>query len=145
MNGRQPNARTCAISNCPPVPTLWLASALAGFSLWVVLAELPRSGVCRLATSSDAAPIAATARARAAWAAAFGDVRGDLWAEAAFTYATLLSPGNKALTRLRSRTKPARSLPQRRSALHTHTIAPPAWHQGKRSRMDRMGNYTVSV
>jgi len=72
---------------------LLLASALAGFSLWVVLAELPRSGVRRLPTSSDAAAIAATARARAAWAAAFGDVRGDLWAEAAFTYATLLSPG----------------------------------------------------
>jgi hypothetical protein len=72
---------------------LLLASALAGFSLWVVLAELPRSGVRRLPTNSDAAAIAATARARAAWAAAFGAVRGDLWAESAFTYATLLSPG----------------------------------------------------
>jgi hypothetical protein len=72
---------------------LLLASALAGFSLWVALAELPRSEVRRLPTSSEAAAIAATARTRAAWAAAFGDVRGDLWAEAAFTYATLLSPG----------------------------------------------------
>jgi hypothetical protein len=71
---------------------LLLASGLAGFSLWVVLAELPRSGVRRLPTNSDAATIAATARTRAAWAAAFGAVRGDLWAESAFTYGTLLSP-----------------------------------------------------
>ena len=71
---------------------LLLALALAGFSVWVLIAELPRSGVRRLPTSSDAAAIAATARARAAWAAAFGGVRGDLRAESAFTYATLLSP-----------------------------------------------------
>ena len=72
---------------------LLLASALAGFSLWIVLAELARSGIRQLPTNSDAAAIAAAARARAARAAAFGDIRGDLWAEAAFTYATLLSPG----------------------------------------------------
>jgi hypothetical protein len=69
-----------------------LALVLAGFSLWIVLAEVPRSGVRRLPVSSDAAAIATTARTRAAWAAAFGGVRGDLWAESAFTYATLLSP-----------------------------------------------------
>jgi hypothetical protein len=72
---------------------LLLALALAGFSVWVLIAELPRSGVRRLPINSDAAAIAATARARAAWAATFGGVRGDLWAESAFTYATLLSPG----------------------------------------------------
>ena len=71
---------------------LLLALALAGFSVWVLIAELPRSGVRRLPTSSDAAAIAATARARAAWAAAFVGERGDLRAESAFTYATLLSP-----------------------------------------------------
>jgi hypothetical protein len=75
------------------VPMLLLASALAGFSLWVTLAELARSGIRQLPTNSDALAIAAAARARAARAAAFGDVRGDLWAEAAFAYATLLSPG----------------------------------------------------
>ena len=72
---------------------LLLALALAGFSMWVLIAELPRSGVQRLPINSDAAAIAATVRARAAWAATFGGVRGDLWAESAFTYATLLSPG----------------------------------------------------
>jgi hypothetical protein len=71
-----------------------LALALAGFSLWIALAELSRSGVRQLPTSSDAAAIAITARTRAAWAAAFGGVRGDLWAESAFTYATLLSPSS---------------------------------------------------
>jgi hypothetical protein len=75
------------------VSMLLLASALAAFSIWVVLAEFLRSGIRRLPTSSDAAAIAATAQAHAAWAAAFGGVRGDLWAESAFTYATLLSPG----------------------------------------------------
>jgi hypothetical protein len=72
---------------------LLLASALGGLSIWMLLSELPRSGIQRLLINSDAAAIAATARARAAWAAAFGGVRGDLWAESAFTYATLLSPG----------------------------------------------------
>jgi hypothetical protein len=59
----------------------------------MLLSELPRSGIQRLLINSDTAAIAATARARAAWAAAFAGVRGDLWAESAFTYATLLSPG----------------------------------------------------
>ena len=59
----------------------------------MLLSELPRSGIQRLPINSDAAAIAATARARAAWAAAFGGVRGDLRPESAFTYATLLSPG----------------------------------------------------
>jgi hypothetical protein len=58
----------------------------------MLLSGPPRSGIQRLLINSDAAAIAATARARAAWAAAFGGVRGDLWAESAFTYATLLSP-----------------------------------------------------
>src|SRR5258708_32547443 len=71
---------------------LLLVSGLAAFSLWIVLAELPGPGVRRLPTDFSAAAVAATARGRAAWAAAFGAVRGDLWAEAAFTYATLLSP-----------------------------------------------------
>jgi hypothetical protein len=71
---------------------LLLASVLAAFSLWIVLAELPRSGVRVFPTDFSAAAMVATARGRAAWAAAFGTVRGDLWAEAAFTYATLLSP-----------------------------------------------------
>jgi hypothetical protein len=75
------------------VPMLLLAATLAAFSMWMLLSELPRSGVQRLPTNFDTAAMAASARARASWAAAFGGVRGDLWAESAFTYATLLSPG----------------------------------------------------
>src|SRR5260370_35204942 len=74
------------------VPMLLLASVLAAFSLWIVLAELPRSGVRLFPTDFSAAAMAATARGRAAWAAALGTVRGDLWPEPAFTHATLLSP-----------------------------------------------------
>jgi hypothetical protein len=69
---------------------LLLATALAGYSCWIALPELLRAEIRQLPTSSGTAAIAATARARSAWVAALGAVRGDLWAESAFTYATLI-------------------------------------------------------
>jgi hypothetical protein len=55
-----------------------------------MLAELSRSGVDRLPTSLSAAAAAAGKRDRAAWAAKIGAIRGELWAQLAFTYADLL-------------------------------------------------------
>ena len=100
---------------------LLLASTLGGFSIWMLLSELPRSGIQRLPINSDAAAIAATARARAAWAAAFGGVRGDLWAESA----TPMRPCSRQaqhpmLAHLRSRTMPARSSKERSRAPPTN-------------------------
>jgi hypothetical protein len=72
-----------------------LAFLLAGFSSWILLAELLRSDVHQLPTDRESASIAAKARARAGWAAGFGSIRGDLWAESAFTYAALLWPSSE--------------------------------------------------
>ncbi len=72
---------------------LGFASVLAGLSLWILLPEAARSSVRRLPTNSESAVLAATERARASWAASFAGIRGDLWTEAAFTYAASLWPG----------------------------------------------------
>jgi hypothetical protein len=72
-----------------------LASALAGFSIWILLPETSRSGVHRLPTNAEAATAAAAARERAGRAAQLGAIRGDLWAEFAFTYAAPIWPGTE--------------------------------------------------
>ena len=69
-----------------------LATVLAGFSLWSLATELTRSGARRLPTNSEDALTVASTRRVAGWAARAGLVRGDVWAEYAFTYATLLWP-----------------------------------------------------
>lgn len=69
---------------------LSFAILLALQCMWLLLAELSQSGVDTLPTSAQAAAAAAKERETAAWAAAIGGVRGDLWAEYAFTYADLL-------------------------------------------------------
>jgi hypothetical protein len=55
-----------------------------------MLAELSRAGVYQLPTDASAAAFAAGKRNRAAWAADFGVIRGDLWDQLAFTYADLM-------------------------------------------------------
>jgi hypothetical protein len=47
----------------------------------------------RLPTDAQAAAAAVEQRSDAAWAAWIGSIRGDLWAESAFTYANLLWTG----------------------------------------------------
>lgn len=58
-------------------------------SMWLLCAELSRPGITMLPTSREAAKKAAPYRNDALWAARFGTLRGDLWAELAFTYAEL--------------------------------------------------------
>jgi hypothetical protein len=62
---------------------------LAAASLWLLLAELPRSSVTALPMSSELAGKAAAQRDDALWAARASRVRGDLWAESTFTFAEL--------------------------------------------------------
>jgi hypothetical protein len=69
---------------------LSFAAALAAFSLWILLPAPLRPDVQRLPTDPEAAAAAATTRVRAIAAARIGGVRGDLWAQSAFTYATSL-------------------------------------------------------
>jgi hypothetical protein len=62
---------------------------LGAASLWLLLAELPRSSVTALPTSREAAAAAASRRDDALWSARVGQLRGELWAESSFTFADL--------------------------------------------------------
>ena len=62
---------------------------LGAASLWILLAEFSSPGIRGLPTSPGEAAVAAQHRGEALWAARAAVVRGDLWAEAAFTYANL--------------------------------------------------------
>jgi len=72
------------------VAALLLAMVLGIYCLWMVLAELYQPGVDRLPTDPQSAAIAAGHRNDANSAAWIGFVRGDLWAQSAYTYADLL-------------------------------------------------------
>jgi hypothetical protein len=69
---------------------LSFALLLAIQSAWLVSANFFRSGITRLPTEAAAASAARAKRPDATLAAEIGAIRGDLWAEAAFTYADLL-------------------------------------------------------
>jgi hypothetical protein len=89
------------------IVTLLFVALLGLQSIWITLAELSRGGVDRLPTNFSAATTAAGWRARAARAAEIGAIRGELWAQSAFTYADLLFDENDAdvaqkLTRARA-------------------------------------------
>ena len=70
--------------------TLVLAALLGAQCIWLLLAQLSRPGIDRLPTEAQAAVQGASQRDDATWAAWIGTIRGDLWAESAFTYADLL-------------------------------------------------------
>jgi hypothetical protein len=66
------------------------AVLLAIQSLWLIFPELARPGIDQLPTSATAAAAAAKHHGAAVWAASVAGIRGDLWAAAAFTEASLL-------------------------------------------------------
>ena len=70
--------------------TLLFAVLLCIQCVWLLLAELSRPGIHRLPTDTSAAAAAAHQRDAAIWAASIGGIRGDLWAESAFTYTDLI-------------------------------------------------------
>ena len=63
-------------------------------SLWIVLPELSSSNITTLPVSLEGAAAAASHRGEALWAARTAVVRGDLWAESAFTFANLAWAGS---------------------------------------------------
>jgi hypothetical protein len=65
--------------------------------VWLLLAELSRTGIDSLPRNPTAATAAATQRDPALWAARIGGIRGDLWAQSAFTYADLLFDQSNAV------------------------------------------------
>ena len=70
--------------------TLFIAVLLLIQCVWLLLAEFSRPGIDRLPTDVSAADIAAQKRDAAIWAASIGVIRGDLWADSAFTYTNLI-------------------------------------------------------
>jgi hypothetical protein len=81
--------------NEPSHLALRLATSLFAMLLgvqcvWLLLAELSRPVVHRLPTDAASAAAARNKRIDANRAAMIGAVRGDLWAESAFTYADLM-------------------------------------------------------
>ncbi len=74
-----------------PLPYLLLIYGflLAAASFWLLVAELSRTGVTMLPTTPELAAAAAQRQSQALWVARFGGVRGDLWSQSAYTYATL--------------------------------------------------------
>jgi hypothetical protein len=70
--------------------THFLALLLVVFCVWLFFSELKRPGIDRLPTDRESAELAAQKRNDARSAAAGAIVRGELWAESAFTFADLL-------------------------------------------------------
>jgi hypothetical protein len=77
------------------IATVLFAALLGLQCVWLMLAELSQAGVDQLPTDASAAAAAAGKRNRAAWAADFGVIRGDLWSQLAFTYADLMFNENR--------------------------------------------------
>jgi hypothetical protein len=87
------------------VTTLLFAIMLGLQCVWLLFAEFFRPGIDRLPTDPAAATAARNKRIDAARAAMIGAIRGDLWAESAFTYADLMwgdSGGGANLAQARS-------------------------------------------
>lgn len=104
---------------------LIFAGLLGVQSVWLLSSELLRTDLVHLPTSPAAAAEAATKRDRAALAAAIGGIRGQLWAESAFTHADLLF-GNVEESAEVSR-QLARARPSLERALRDSPAQPAAW------------------
>jgi hypothetical protein len=59
-------------------------------TVWILTAEFSRPSSFELPATAQAAAAASANRNAAAWAASFGVIRGDLWAEYALTYLDIL-------------------------------------------------------
>ena len=66
------------------------AALLGAQCIWLLLPELVRPKIDLLPTDATAASAAAKHYDAALWAASVARLRGDLWADAAFTQADLL-------------------------------------------------------
>jgi hypothetical protein len=65
---------------------------LIAVSFWLLFPEFSRRGITMLPATPEAAAALTQRRSQALWAARFGGLRGDLWSELAYTYATLEWP-----------------------------------------------------
>src|SRR6516165_7786669 len=77
------------------VATSLLAMLLGVQCVWLLLAEFSRPGINRLPMDAASAAAAQNERISARRAAMIGAIRGDLWAQSAFTYADLMWSNGK--------------------------------------------------
>ena len=68
---------------------------IAIYCVWLLISELTQPHVIRMPVDLQSAAAAAAKTSRGNWAARFGVVRGDLWAEAGYTFADLLWKSSK--------------------------------------------------
>jgi hypothetical protein len=99
---------------------LSFAAVLAAFSVWILLPAPLRAYVQQLPTDPETAAAAAATRVRAIAAARIGGVRGDLWAQSAFTYATPLWAGSAQDRDLSATAEQARLVVERTLAYAPH-------------------------
>jgi hypothetical protein len=78
--------------------------------IWLLVTEFARSGIHNLPTDAAAAIAAQNGRRAATRAAMVGAIRGDLWAEAGFTYADLMWGDVRGGTNLTPELAQARSI-----------------------------------
>lgn len=78
--------------------TLLFATLLSAQSIWLLTAEFSRSDIDELPTSASTAAAAATQRGAAVRAAEIGVIRGDLWAQSAFTFVSLVTDQKSSST-----------------------------------------------
>ena len=71
------------------IALLSFAGIAASLALWILAAQLFRTDVRSLPTDPETAAVAKLRREGAALAASMGVIRGDLWAQSAFTYTDL--------------------------------------------------------
>ena len=98
-----PQSENTQAANLPAAPRqktfsvglILLAGIVGIYCIWLLMSELTRPGVIRLPIDPQTAAAAAQKRAAAGWAARFGIVRGDLWAESGYTFADLLWKSSK--------------------------------------------------
>jgi hypothetical protein len=95
QNSRAADLPTAPRQKTFSVGLILLASIVGIYCVWLLISELTRPGVIRLPIDPQTAAAAAQKRAGAGWAARFGIVRGDLWAESGYTFADLLWKSSK--------------------------------------------------
>jgi hypothetical protein len=107
--------------------TLLFAILLGAQCIWLLVAQISRPGIHRLPTNAADATAASQRRSAAATAATIGAVRGDLWAESAFTYSDLLFDKTASAANADTSQNLARARISLERAVKDAPITPAAW------------------
>jgi hypothetical protein len=107
--------------------TLLFAILLGAQCFWLLAAQISLPGVHRLPTDAAAAAAASQRRGTAAAAATIGAIRGELWAESAFTYSDLLFDKTASAANADTSQNLARARISLERSVEDAPITPAAW------------------